>query len=215
MTAPELIIVGTGRCGTHSIVHMLDAAGIQAEHEYHMLTVIPMVFYHQHHIWPDDVIAEMFDHLDWPRAVADFKLSHLIPMLADLWPDTRFCWLTRNAADTVDSMVRTGWYLPEDDWEQPRGWWVWRDSGSIHLDVNYKGHRTRPDRLGLVSDGEWGSWPQVKRCAWWVRYCSDMIETELGKLDSGRWLRVDISDPSRLFDWLGVDMPELVQLAAS
>jgi len=210
---PEIIVVGTGRCGTLSVADMID----DAEHEPMREVTVPMVTYRNHRIWPDAAIAEQMRWAEtgwgggqeWPRVICDFKQSELLPVSVAVWPDVKVVWMWRNEEDTVRSMMGKGWYDPVEDVHAPdeipymRATWL--TPGGVLYDVNYGWHRTRPDQLGIMDTAGWVLLSQEGRCRWWWRYCNLFIGNVLSQIDPDRWMMHQLGDDTdRLCDFLQV-----------
>jgi hypothetical protein len=153
-----------------------------------MFRTVPMAWSYVHRQWEDTEIADLLWNTEWPEIVVDHKWAELIPLAAKIWPDVKFAWVIRDARATVASMVAKDWYNPRDDeWPPVMFWWWETPQGHKRLDANYRGHRTRPDRLGQMDQDQWLAMPQPERCCWWWQHATRLIAQELSRLEAGRW----------------------------
>lgn len=203
---PRIVVVGSGRSGTHSITDLLQQAGLDAVHEPEQFAVVEMVYYWVQRMWPDDDIKTVLSQIEWPEVVVHHKLTEVIPLIAELWPEVKFVWVTRNAKDTVASMIKKGWYNPDDDWWPPVYVWWWTSPEKIYQDANYAGHRTRADRLELMTQDEWEAMGQPERCCWWWAHSTRVAANYLAELP-GRWWagKLEALNVESLLEFCGVD----------
>jgi hypothetical protein len=185
-----------------------------------MFRTVPMAWQYTHRQWDDADIADLLWNTEWPEIVVDHKWAELIPLAAQIWPDCKFAWVIRNARDTVASMVAKDWYAPKDDeWPPVMFWWWETPQGHKRLDANYRGHRTRPDRLGHMTTPEWEAMTQPERCCWWWQHCSRLIAQHFIALAPERWWggHLENMNVRSLCEFAGVDeqpIPHTDQTAA-
>lgn len=200
LTNPRIVVVGTGRSGTHSIAELLNVP-----HEPEQFYTVPMAHYYTHRTWSDNDIMEVLNKPDWPPIVVDYKMAELIPLLAANW-NSRFVYVTRNAKDTVASMVEKGWYQAEDDKVAAVHVWWWLEPNKLYQDVNFSGFRTRADKLGHMTTDEWAGMGQPERCCWWWTHSTQLITKYLLSLPPLRvWIgRLESLDTVSLLEFCGL-----------
>jgi hypothetical protein len=128
-----------------------------------------------------------------------FLFVHLAPLLDRLFPNAQWVWVTRNAPDTVASMIARRWWLPEDDeaWpvvmSHPAG-----DSGGILSSAPWQ---CRPNgyTTGEMSFREWRTLPQAGRAAWWW----DHVYRTMKNRHAIRY-PVELQRPDSLMSLLGI-----------
>lgn len=187
-----VFIVSTGRSGSKAIAELINQ---HPESECYHDSFPHIYSYSQDFLYEQEArdetrnkIETLYNSLDIGKGKvhgqSDQKLSPLIPILADLFPTSKFIWLVRKA----DSFVNSSY---------PRGWF---DNSEFELPPNTKEffekkvspsqfdayHRTNGARLGVVSQEEWESMTAFERNCWYWSYWNEMIEKELNLLDKTR-----------------------------
>ena len=169
-----ILVTGTGRCGTQSILDTLVDAGLRGEHEPNADIVSLIAAW-----WPgggvsDDEALTWLRRVAWQECASFFLFTPLAPLLDVLFPDATWIWVTRNAEDTVASMLARGWFRRSDD----DGWPVVvsypAGSGKV---MSAGPWRCRPNgyTLGAMTFSEWRDLPQAGRCAWWWQWVYDTL----------------------------------------
>lgn len=114
----HLVGLGTGRCGTHSLAHLLSRqSGIHVQHE----RKPPLV-------WENEPTPDRH-FLAAQRPLADIGFYYLphVPFLLRRYPEMRFICLQRDRAATIQSFIRarptdTNWFsrlpLLESPWDK-------------------------------------------------------------------------------------------------
>ena len=194
---PDLIVVGSGRCGTLSL-----ATHLGGTHEPFKNPMVYLASAYAHKWISPTLAAGLIAREDWPEIVVDFKQSEVIEITSGLWPDCRYMWMLRNPADTIASMVAKRWYMPHDDNYPPgfityHGTWTDKHGDTALLDAevilyNNSGNRTRGDITGDFTVDEWSGMSQVERCAWWWAYVNSRIAVQLEQIpDRAEILRLE------------------------
>jgi hypothetical protein len=177
-----LFVVGTGRCGTYSIYTAFGQMGYDAHHEKHAPATIPTAHHFATGQRDPDFCQAILQSLSFGQVEADYKFSELVPLLA-LDDRTRFLWIRRRREDTIRSMVRRGWYRPEDDMGgDVMSWqWVIKPDGTVGtaLNPNTAGNRTTGWQVGAMSYPYWWRTSQHDKCGWWVDYVDTLLEQTL------------------------------------
>jgi hypothetical protein len=197
----EILVAGTGRSGTLSWAKTLQTAGLDIPHE----PSKPMLTLALPYWLCGGISDSRFDQIlrdtTFGNDGASFHLfSAMVAPLQRRFPDARWLWPTRNAPDTVASMVACGWYDPAADNEFPAGpLWVWfaddkvqgwaRPLWSLRPSAYLVGEMTWP---------EWRTLPQPGRCAWWWDYVWRQLR------GVGLVYPVESHDPNRVLRWLGL-----------
>jgi len=201
-TIPSLILVaGTGRCGTLTVTRSLQEVDVDAEHEpsRHLIGTVAA-------FWPggaiDDVEAlRLLSGCQWHEVNAFYLYPVLLPLLQHRFPEARWLWVIRNAADTVASMVRHGWYRPEDDLPFPVTL-LYPQDGVIFSSPPW---HARPN--AVICDGmpcrEWELLPQAGRCAWWW----DWVWRQMRQVECARY-RIETQQPHLYHRALGFPDPK-------
>lgn len=201
MPDPKVIVVGTGRCATKSIADMIGAP-----HEYPMVPTVYAAAARSHGWLSDHDIHTIYEHEveEWPEAIVDYKQSELIDVTSKMFPETFYLWIVRNPKDTIASMVKKGWYKPEEDNYPPGFQFIYGKFGhegrvTRYTLTNYVGNRTRADIVGERTPEEWRLMGQIERCAWWWDYCNRAIHAQVSRLDDDRWEMVRLEDTGSWF----------------
>lgn len=191
-----IFVVGSGRSATLSVGFTLlthDLVSHVTHEGIHDWVALSSAYEYAPERFEDDArkVAQAAYGDDPPiRVESDFKLSPLISVLADEFPESRFVWTVRNGADVVNSMTRMGWYSDEDFND---------DAG------DYARARLRGSELGVP---EWFRLPHFERRAWYWGYINWRIHQQLSALDPERVKvvqveRFDREAAGELFDWIG------------
>lgn len=123
---------------------------------------------------------------------ANQKLSLVIPVIREVFPEAQFIWLTRDGRDVVSSMYYRGWYDPTNENVVAK----WHES------------RLQGDRTGDYSTDSWNALDRFDKCCWiWKKY-NEVIQQELTRLPPTQWRSIRLenakTDLPKLCDFLGL-----------
>lgn len=192
-----ILVTGTGRCGTYSIIRQLEDAGLQAAHEPSPPLVRMVAAY-----WPaggmsDSAAVGVLQRVRWAQdANAHWLFTTMLPALDHVFPDARWLWLIRNAPDTVASMLAHNWFDPSRDDDLPVVFmWPYGDDVQARTTITPTG-----PSLGAMSLDMWRRLPQVGRCAWWWGW----VYQQMRDRDGTRY-QIETERPGWLLDALNID----------
>jgi hypothetical protein len=172
--APVIVVVGTGRSGTRSIIDTLRLGGIDAVHEPDSHWILPAGRLYTTGAISEQAAATLLDQATWRPAQAHYAYTPLIQII-DAYLRPTWIRTIRNTDDTVESMCRQGWYRPEDDdlWPvQARHFREHSDGVAEIYDINHAAFRITAVDVGEASWPDWQTWSQEERCRWWVSWCN-------------------------------------------
>jgi hypothetical protein len=172
-----LFVLGTGRCGTRSIVDLIShVPGCRLEHERSPVLLREASEYAEGRMAHPAMVRllqatrgpETF-HASRVAGEANQRLSLVLPALAEAVPDATYLWLIRDGRATVDSLHRRFCYHRDEARLRP-GLGEWAES------------RPNGHRLGVFEQGEWQGMNGFARCCWYWAYTNDLIEGEADRL---------------------------------
>jgi acetyltransferase-like isoleucine patch superfamily enzyme len=192
-------IVGTGRCGTSSIAKTLTQhPNIICWHEpnFQLVRLSPAF---AHHRMTREAVQNALRFIYTKTSVfptgfygeSDQKLSNLIEILNELFPNAQFLWLIRNAPDTVDSMYSRGWY---SDRERRLIKFGYDEDPSEPWRKFYAENRPNGAQIGVMSEVEWEGMPAFERNCWYWSYWNSLIEKQLLNIDKKRWMMIQLEE---------------------
>lgn len=187
-------VVGTGRCGSLTISRVLSQhPDATCRHEPRP-QMIRLAAEWAHRERDREQIRRELDAVFRGSSVfpankvygeSDQNYSHLIPLLADLLPASRFIWLIRDGRDFVASASERGWYSSQADAGNPV---------SHELMDRWLYYRLNGSRCGELSHEEWDALPLFERYSWYWRHVNRVIEASLQNLPPDRWRRLKIEE---------------------
>ena len=207
-----IFVIGTGRSGSHAIVHFLNQSNeITAFHEpnWRLLALsieketalkssnevveeLKLIYKNHSIIKPGQMYVE-----------SDQKLSNLIKELSLVIPKSRFIWMIRKPEKFIRSAVARGWFTEPS--------YMAVDGASV-FDPGYRTYclRISADVINDRTYGEWSELDQIDRCAWYWNYWNDLISTQLNEISPERWIIIDIDSlgekKGELSDFLGLNL---------
>jgi len=203
--ARMVFVVSIGRSGSKSIAHILNAhPGIIANHESCLLPVSLRRDFLSGLI-NDEAASFLIDEY-YGKSIykpgnlyveSDCHLGAFIPILAGLYPESKFIFLFRDPSSVIASCVGRGWFSEEDSL-----------SDSVYSQ----------SRVDGVTAGEFDveSWCRLsffERNCWFWRYYNTLIYEDLLTIDSSRWMTLELDDISsglsRVQEFLGVKAIDL------
>jgi acetyltransferase-like isoleucine patch superfamily enzyme len=192
-------VVGTGRCGSKSIAKVITQhPNITCWHEPNF-QLVRLSSAYAHQKMTREAVENTLRFIYTKTSVfpagfygeSDKKLSNLIEILDEIFPNARFLWLIRNAPDTVNSMYSRGWYSDrerrliqsgcDEDRSEP-----WRKF--------YAENRPNAAQIGLMSEVEWERLTPFERNCWYWSYWNSVIEKQLLNIDQKRWMMVRLEE---------------------
>ena len=203
------LVVTTGRSGSQSIADALSQhPRITCQHE-PCAQLIRLATEYAHGVKTEaDTRAELAAIYcasrvfpDGVYGESDQKLSFLLPLLAELLPQSKFIWLIRDGRDVVASTYAREWYSPDrvalgcpTDFESRRVWDYYQLNGAL---------------CGALPAGEWEAMTVFEHNCWGWTYVNEQIEAQLAALSPERWVMVRLHELSSrtadLFTFLGVN----------
>jgi len=209
-----LFVVSTGRSGSASISTLLSKhPDVKCSHE---------AFPHLHK-WSCDLLSNTKtpDEMRyWLKALynsitindckvygqSDQKLVPFIQALSEIFPNSKFIWLTRNAVDFINSSYPRGWF---DNTE-----FGYPINQNEYFTKNYQPSefysrfRFNGSLAGVVSEQVWKDMTAFERnCLYWS-YWNKLIEDQLNNIEGSRWIKLKIEDlngsENEVFDFLNL-----------
>lgn len=183
-------IITTGRSGSQTIARVLSQSpNCICLHEPEPALVKEATLYHYGPI-SDKMMRAILLSTRTPilhgkiYGESNQKLSTLIPVLAEVFPESQFIWLVRDGRDVVASTYYAReWYKPVDEavdrpepFTIPLKEWTW--------------YRLRGDLTGSMSTTEWEALTRFEKNCWLWTYTNEIIQEHLMELPKKRWMLV-------------------------
>lgn len=198
-------ILGTGRCGTKSIAANLDKHNdIYASHE-EIKQFMRLSTELAHKVKSEKSVKEevyqIFKHKTLKNPVgyksiihSDQRLWNMIPILKEIFPDSKFIHLIRDGRNTVRSMYARNWFADNEFELNQYQWAEFRLNGS---------------KAGEVEKNKWESWGSFERCCWYWAFINKSIYQTLKK-ESSYLIKLENlnQDLSGLLDYLDITMED-------
>lgn len=172
-------VLSTGRAGSRTVAATLSQSpNCVCLHEPHPQLIEEATRYRYGELDANEVARLLADSrsptLDSKiYGEANHRLSLVVPVLHEIYPESQFVWLVRDGRDFVSSALQRGWFQTSSE-ATPNRWETWRPHG---------------DRLGLVDPDEWASWTSFRRVCWLWTYQNRLIQQDLEKAGGDRcWL---------------------------
>lgn len=199
-------VVSTGRSGSQTIARVLSQSpDCICLHEPEPSLVKEATLY-QYGLIADEVIRSIFVETRPPimdgkiYGESNLKLSSLIPLLAQTFPQAQFIWLVRDGRDVVASTYYArGWYRPmaELQAENPKP--------KTNPMQNWHRFRLRGDLVGAMTPDEWEALSRFEKNCWLWTWTNTNIQSHLSLLPPERWRMARLET---LFD----DLPAICSL---
>lgn len=200
-------ILSTGRSGSTSIALILsEHPDITCEHEPNG-QLIRLSTEYMHKVKSREVVKEELKrmYIDAGRLVnqyygeSDQKLSNLIDILAELFPEAKFIWLIRKASSVVNSTFSRGWFSDNDLS------FIKNEHYSDELEKDkffnfYTYYRLQGDKTGEFLSEQWESMSSFERNCWYWAYWNRLIEKQLTQLPDNKWLMVKLEELDTAFE---------------
>ena len=198
-------VVGTGRCGSQTIVSFLNQhPSANAAHEPRLQMIPWSTLYEYGRVTRETLRRDLITLFELSlsdlegnvRVESDQKYFNLIELLSDIFPRAKFVWMIRDARDFVSSAVGRGWYAS--------------DAHPVYDKIPHYYHEFRIQGVltGSVDAIEWGQMSPHARNCWYWGYVNSRIEKQFLGLDKQRryFLRLeDFSEKSSdLLKFLGL-----------
>ena len=197
-----LFVVGTGRSGTYSIATAFEQMGYDASHERWAWATTQAAYWYTTKRLSLEEARLLVSQTEWSQVEVDSKLSELVPVLADTFPDAKFLWTRRDPDKVAKSMVKHGWYRSQDDFTPDLYYAGFRENQgrvSLYVNLNQAGHRTKAWEVSDVSVWEWRNATQHTRCQWFVSWITHLLETTL-PADRSKTIDIETVTPDDLYD---------------
>lgn len=165
-------VLNAGRSGSRTLATVLSQSPTcTCLHEPYPQLIAESVRYRYGEITSDalvDILRETRGLPDRHQTYGECanRLSLLVPVLRQAFPDARFVHLVRDGRDFVSSAVQRGWYgtAENDPATQRSEWQQWRLSG---------------DRAGAVDSHHWAAMGQFERVCWLWTYTHEILMEDL------------------------------------
>jgi acetyltransferase-like isoleucine patch superfamily enzyme len=192
-------IVGTGRSGTNSIAEILSQhPEIFCRHEPKGALIRLSTEYAHGKKTKQEVKDELYLMYDTAGTVcnglygeSDQKLSNLIEIFHEQFPEAKFIWLLRKADDFVASSYARGWF---DDREF--GYPYRKDISveKIHCDRFFSDFRLNGYKIGQFLENEWIKTTPFERNCWYWGYWNELIEKQLENIPSSQKMVIHLEN---------------------
>ena len=176
-------VVGTGRCGTMTITELLNRCPqIKAEHEPEPRLIREGTEYLSGKLTHPDAMEAFAPFDTWDiNVVVNHKISTMLPVVKDVFPEAKIIWLIRDVRTFISSVMARNWYIPGKD----KGLY-----GAFRLPA--------PD---YITD-------PVAKCAWYWQYFNWRIQRDMGDLPYMMVKMEEINERSgEIFDFLDYERP--------
>ncbi|MFD0975748.1 acyltransferase [Salinimicrobium gaetbulicola] len=206
----QVFILSTGRAGSQSIATVLDQhPKIKGQHEPHWELFKLSTEYEYGIISKEELTGYLKEIYSKPGLIpvnhiyaeSDQKLSNLVPILNEIFPNSKFIWCIRKPEKFVKSAFTRGWYQEKNKFD---------NKGRLIMDPLYSSRacRVEGDKVGEFTTTEWNDLDAFAKCCWYWSFWNAKIENLLSKLDKDRWIKIDIdklsSENERLERFIGI-----------
>lgn len=185
-----IFVLSTGRCGSTSIVKMLNQNNMfLAFHE----CIIELIAISTRLAENPDQREQIYQELDiifknrfWEGykgevvVHSDHRLWNLVDFLSHYFPNSFFIHLSRNPLENVLSLKIRKWYTIEDNIQLPG--------------KEFSRYRLFGDRIGAVPKMEWQNMSQMQKCIWYWDHVNYSIQQQLHKLEADRYLHLTLDN---------------------
>ena len=200
-----VFVVSVGRSGSKSIAHILNAhPDIIASHESCLLPVsLRREFLSG--LANDEVASFLIDEYYGKSfykpgnlyVESDCHLGAFVPILARLYPQSKFIFLFRDPSAVIASCIGRGWFSEEDSLS----------------DSVYSQSRVDGVSVGEFDVDSWSRLSSFERNCWFWKYYNTLIYEDLLTIDSSRWMTLELDDISSglssVQEFLGVETIDL------
>ncbi|GAB3666943.1 hypothetical protein GCM10028791_42780 [Echinicola sediminis] len=126
---------------------------------------------------------------------SDQKLSNLVEVLREIFPQAKFIWLLRNAKDVITSTYSRGWF---DDVEYGfTNDFRARFTGGIYSAYRLNGGKVN----GILSENDWEKMSAFERNCWYWSYWNNLISKSFEEIANGKKLTIKLEEFSQgLYD---------------
>lgn len=104
----------------------------------------------------------------------------MIEILAQIFPNSKFIWLTRSADEVIASSVGRSWYADEN---HP----IWN-----RIPWFYHAYRVQGDLCGDLEKEQWRRMTPFEKNCWYWQYVNNTIKTDIANLAPARTIHVRI-----------------------
>lgn len=168
-----VFVLGTGRCGTQSLAHMLNSLPeCQFEHEMKPPLLSEIDDYLKGNLRKDRLI-EILKTTRKPikKGVKVFgesnqRLSFIIPELFEAFPNSKFIWIIRDGRSVVASTIFRGWY----------GYPVIK---TLKSSEEWEKYRICGDIVGEIPQPVWERMSPFAKNCWYWGYTNELIARNL------------------------------------
>jgi hypothetical protein len=123
---------------------------------------------------------------------SDQKLAPLVPILAKIFPASKFIWLVRPAEKFLSSSYPRGWFRNREFNIEPNPEEFFPQKAKpSQFDAD---HRVNGSLLNEFSKSDWSTITAFERLCWYWTYWNSMIEEYLGELSPDRSICVNLDD---------------------
>lgn len=187
-----IFILNAGRCGSTSIVRMLNQnlrfiAFHEAMPEFIRLSTV-LAENPQKKECVVSEIKKKFKDKFWEAnkdqiiVHSDHRMWNMVGTLNDYFPNAYFIHLIRNPYDSVKSIV-------------PREWYSKEDHGN-----SFSKYRLKGDKVNDVEKEEWQSWNDFDKSLWYWNFVNKNISKQLNSLPQNRKMTLRIEEILETFN---------------
>lgn len=181
-----IFILNAGRCGSTSIVRMLNQnSRFLAFHEdipefIRMSTELAENPWKKEHVVSE--IKKIFKDKLWEAnndqiiVHSDHRMWNMVEILNDYFPNAYFIHLIRNPYDSVKSIV-------------PREWYSKEDHGNAFSKYRLKGYKVND-----VEKKEWQSWSDIDKSLWYWNFVNKNISKQLNSLPQNQKMVIRLEE---------------------
>lgn len=207
----QVFILSTGRSGSQTIASVLNQhPEIQGSHEPHW-QFFKLSTEYEYGIISREFLLEKLHEIyteagvvnrNFVYAESDQKLSNMVDLLIEIFPDAKFVWCIRSPEKFVKSAYTRGWYTEKNEFDK---------NGRLLLNPDYSSRACRVEgpRVGSVNEEKWESMDSFEKCCWYWSYWNLRIERQLSSLPQNKWLMINIdhldNELDNLKDFLRID----------
>ncbi|WP_286264209.1 sulfotransferase [Thalassotalea atypica] len=215
-------VLSTGRAGSTTIAKLLSQhPEVTCTHEPKFSLVRLSTEYLHGEKTSSEAKAELtslYSHLNcYPTGIygeSDQKLSNMVSLLAELYPNAKFIWLIRSPEYAVNSTWSRGWFSDEelgfsdtDKLENP-----------LYRDI-FSDYRPQADKANEMSSEEWKKMSSFERNCWYWTFWNSTIQNQLMNIDSSRWIKIRLEELEQstesILDFVGAKKTPIVQVVTN
>lgn len=216
---PDFFVLTTGRSGSTTISDFLSKhSKITCVHEPRKQLIRLSTEFAHGEKTKNQVQDELFsiycNSSRYPDSVygeSDQKFWNLVPIVAELFPNSKFIWLIRDGRDVISSTCARRWF--DQSIEEERG-----NPTSQDVIDRWLYYRLNGGKCGAFNSEKWDEMSFFERNCWYWSHINTSIKNQLNAISRDRWQMVKLEELTHTYEglikFLGMG-PEYLELPKS